>query len=224
MRSVRASYSRRVSRPNPYQLSPIEFRMDTRNVFRGNPDLAAEYTNAVDFSLQEAHTWGSLQLNPYVRHTAHAVRNIQFVDANGISVSTFENVASTTTIGSDLNLNYRNGPLTVGAGGSAYHYSSDGHNLATNLSTNTFSWSLRMNGTYKLSSIVDAQMFSFYRAATKTEGGSQLFFFQAEDGIRDKVWGDQGNISLRLNDPFRMQKFGDRTANRSLVEHSERCS
>ncbi len=222
MRSVRASYSRRVSRPNPYQLSPIEFRMDTRNVFRGNPDLAAEYTNAVDFSLQEAHTWGSLQLNPYVRHTAHAVRNIQFVDANGISVSTFENVASTTTIGSDLNLNYRNGPLTTGAGGSAYHYSSDATNLATNLSTNTFSWSLRANGTYKLSSIVDAQMFSFYRAPTKTEGGSQLASVNLNAGIRYKVWGDQGNISLRINDPFKMQKFGYRTANGSVVEYSER--
>ncbi|MEO8623228.1 MAG: TonB-dependent receptor, partial [bacterium] len=114
MRQAKVSYSRRVSRPNPYQLSPIEFRQDTRNVFRGNPNLRAEYTDAFELGLQEAHTWGSIQLNPYVRHTSHAVRNIQFVDSSGVSVSTFDNVASTLTIGTDLNLNYRHGPLTLG--------------------------------------------------------------------------------------------------------------
>ena len=40
LRQAKISYSRRVSRPNPYQLSPIEFRQDTRNVFRGNPDAS----------------------------------------------------------------------------------------------------------------------------------------------------------------------------------------
>src|SRR5207237_10885799 len=63
-------------------------------------------------------------------------------DTAGVSVSTFANVASTTTIGSDLNLNYRHGPLMLGGGGSAYHYKSDASNLAGNLSTSTFGWSL----------------------------------------------------------------------------------
>jgi hypothetical protein len=36
------------------------------------------------------------------------------------------------------------------------------------------------------------------------------------------VWGDQGNISLRVSDPFKLQKFGYRTANGTVVEYSER--
>lgn len=39
---------------------------------------------------------------------------------------------------------------------------------------------------------------------------------------RYKVWGDQGNISLRISDPFKLQKFGYRTANGTVVETSER--
>jgi outer membrane receptor protein involved in Fe transport len=222
LRQAKISYSRRVSRPNPYQLSPIEFRQDTRNVFRGNPGLRAEYTDALELGYQESRSWGSLQLSPYLRHTSHAVRNIQFVDSAGVSVSTFDNVASTLTVGSDLNVNAHHGPLQLGGGGSLYHYSSDATNLAGNLSARAIVWSARTNATWKFSTVTDAQAFVYYRAPYATEGGSQLASVSMNLATRYKVWGDQGNISLRISDPFKLQKFGYRTANGTVVEYSER--
>ena len=56
------------------------------------------------------------------------MRYIQRVDADGITVGTFDNVASTTTVGTDLNVTYKAGALTLFTGGSAYHYSSDAAN------------------------------------------------------------------------------------------------
>ncbi|MEO7085804.1 MAG: TonB-dependent receptor [Gemmatimonadaceae bacterium] len=222
LRQAKISYSRRVSRPNPYQLSPIEYKQDTRNVFRGNPDLRAEYTDAMELGYQEAHSWGSIQLNPYLRRTAHAVRNIQFVDSTGVSVSTFDNVASSLTYGSDLNINAHHGPLQIGGGGSLYHYSSDASNLSGNLSAHAVVWSVRANGTWKFSPRSDAQAFMFYRAPFATEGGSQLSSVSMNFAGRYKLWGDQGNISLRVSDPFKLQKFGYKTANGSVVEFSQR--
>ena len=222
MRSARISYSRRVSRPNPFQLSPIETRMDTRNVFRGNPALRAEYTDAIEGGYQEARSWGSIQLSPYLRSTAHAVRNILFVDSTGVSVSTFDNVASTLTLGTDLNVNAHKGPLQLGGGGSLYHYKSDASNLSGNLSARAMVWSARTNATWKFSPKADAQLFAFYRAPFATEGGSQIASVSMNLAGRYKVWGDQGNISLRVSDPFKMQKYGYRTANGTVVEYSER--
>lgn len=222
MRQAKVSFSRRVSRPDPGQLSPIEHRQDTRNVFRGNPNLDAQYTNSYELALQDAHAWGSIQLNPYVRITDHAVRNIQFVDSTGVSVSTFANVANTRTIGTDLNLNVRKGPLQMFGGASAYQYKSDASNLSGNLSAQDIVWSVRANGTYKISTLADMQAFANYRAPFKTEGGSQLASVNMNVGFRYKVWGDQGNVSLRLSDPFKLSKFGYRTANGSVVEYSER--
>jgi outer membrane receptor protein involved in Fe transport len=221
-RSARVSYSRRVSRPNPYQLSPIEFRQDTRNVMHGNPALRAEYTNAIEFGYQESRSWGSVQLNPYIRSTAHAVRNIQFVDSTGVSVSTYDNVASTLTMGTDLNVNAHKGPLQLGGGGSVYHYKSDASNLSGNLSAHAMVWSARTNATWKFSTKTDAQLFAFYRAPYATEGGSQIASVSMNVAGRYKVWGDQGNISLRISDPFKLQKFGYKTANGTVVEYSER--
>ncbi|MBA3671484.1 MAG: TonB-dependent receptor [Gemmatimonadaceae bacterium] len=225
MRALRTSYSRRVSRPNPYQLSPIEYRQDLRNVFRGNPDLGAEYSDALDFSFTETHTWGSLQLNPYIRRSNNAVRNIQYVDASGVSVSTFANLSHNQSFGTDVSVNYRRGPFTGALGGGMSYYTSDASNLsvtAMNLSTRAFSWSLRGNGTWKFSNILDAQGSTFFRPATRTEGGSSIASINMNAGVRYKPWGEKGNISFRVNDPFGFQKFGYRTANGQVVEYSER--
>jgi ferric enterobactin receptor len=221
-RQAKVSYSRRVSRPNPYQLSPVESRLDSRNVFHGNPDLRAEYTDAIEGGYLESRSWGSIQFTPYIRSTAHAVRNIQFVDTAGISVSTFDNVASTLQIGSDLNINAHHGPWLLGAGGSAYHYKSDASNLSGNLSTSTMVWNVRANGTWKFSPKFDAQLITMYRPSMKTEGGSQLAMALISMGARYKIWGDAGNIALRVNDPFKLQKFGYRTANGSVIEYNQR--
>src|SRR5476649_2496943 len=124
-RQVKLSYSRRITRPDPFWLTPFSYQDDSRNVFRGNPALRPEYTNAYELGLPETWGWGSIQLNPYLRTTAQAVRYIRTVQPDGITLATFENVASTTALGSDLNVNVRSGRLTLFGGGGAYHYSSD---------------------------------------------------------------------------------------------------
>jgi ferric enterobactin receptor len=222
LRQAKVSYSRRVSRPDPFQLNPIEFRQDSRNVFRGNPKLGAEYANSYDLSLQEGRSWGSIQLNSYVRMSNHAVRSIQTIDTSGILVRTFENLANTTTIGADMNINYRRGPLQLNSNGSASRYRSDASNLSGNLSARAILWSTRLNGTWKFSPMFDMQVFATYRAPYKTEGGSQLANANVAASVRYKVWGDKGNISLRFADPFKLQRFGYRTANGTILESSTR--
>jgi outer membrane receptor protein involved in Fe transport len=222
LRQAKVSYSRRVSRPDPWQLSPIVSKQDSRNVYHGNPNLGAEYANSYDFSVQEGRSWGSAQLNSYVRITDHAVRQIQQIDSSGVFVRTFENLASTMTIGSDLNLNYRKGPLQLNWSGSASRYKSDASNLSRNVSAQAIRWSTRLSGTWKFSPLFDMQVFSNYRGRYKTEGGSERANASLTASARYKVWGDKGNISLRFADPFKMQKSGYRTSNGSVLETSER--
>jgi hypothetical protein len=194
-------------------------------VFYGNPNLRAEYTNAFEAGFSEVRPWGTIQVSPYYRETDHAVRNIQFVDSTGVSVSTYDNVASNKTYGSDLNLNAHVSQLLIGGGGSLYHYQSDASNLAGNLSANATVWSARTNATWRFGkngALGDAQLFASYRAPFATEGGSQLAYVFTQLAGRYKVWGDKGNIALRISDPFKLQKFGYRTANGSVVEYSQR--
>jgi ferric enterobactin receptor len=218
MRQVKLSYSRRISRPNPWQLSPIVNRSDARHEFYGNPALRPEYTDAIELALQDAHSWGSVQLNPYLRKTSHAVRYIQTIDSTGISVSTFANVASTLATGADLNMTYRHSALTFFGGGSIYHYSSDASNLPVDLSTHSLVWNLRANGTLKLSPLTDLQAFANYRAPSATEGGSRSAFVFMNFALRRKLWNDHGSVTLRVADPFNLMTWGYRTADGRVIE------
>jgi ferric enterobactin receptor len=221
MRQVKLSYSRRISRPNPWQLSPIVNHYDARHEFHGNPSLRPEYTDALELGLQDTRSWGSVQINPYLRKTAHAVRYIQTFDSTGLSVATFDNVASTLVTGSDFNVTYRRSPLTIFGGGSIYHYSSDASNLAGNLSAHSVVWSTRANATLKLSPVTDLQAFANYRAPSATEGGSQSAFVYMNFALRHKLWGDKGSVTLRLADPFNLMSWGYRTADGRVIEFDQ---
>jgi hypothetical protein len=83
-------------------------------------------------------------------------------------------------------------------------------------------WSLRANATWKATPITDVQAFANYRGPYATEGGSQSAFAMVQFALRYKLWGDKGNISLRVSDPFNMMNFGYRTANGQVIEDSER--
>ncbi len=139
-----------------------------------------------------------------------------------MAVSTFDNVASTLTAGTDLTVNFHHGPLTLFGGGSAYHYRSDAANLAGDLSTRTFIWSVRMNGTWKLSPVTNLQGSGNYRAASLTEGGTQGASVFMNFAMRRKLWGDKGSLTLRVADPFNLLTYGYRTLDARVDEQSER--
>ncbi len=220
MRQLKLSYSRRISRPNAFQLDPVLQKQDARNYFVGNPTLAPQYTDALELAYQETTAWGTIQVNPYLRNTAHAVRYIQTVDSTGITTSTYENVASTVQAGVDVNVTYRGGPLTLFTGASAYEYSSNASNLPGNLSTHAFVWSPRINASWKLTSTLDVQGFANYRSKFATEYGYQDAFVFMNFALRQKLYGDKGSITLRVQDPFNMMAFGSITRNPLIVQSS----
>jgi len=218
LRQLKLSYSRRISRPGPYQLDPVLQKQDARDYFQGNPNLHAQYTDALELAYQETTPWGTVQLNPYLRNTSHAVRYFQTVDSTGITTSTFENVASTVQEGVDLNVTYRHGPLTVFTGGSAYHYSSNASNLPGDQSTQANVWSARLNASWKLTPTLDVQGFASYRSKFATEYGAQDAFVFMNFALRQKLFNDKGSVTLRVQDPFNMMTFGSVTKNPAIVE------
>ncbi|MDB4879365.1 MAG: TonB-dependent receptor [Gemmatimonadetes bacterium] len=150
------------------------------------------------------------------------VRYIQLADTSGSTLGTFDNVASTTTLGTDLNVSYRRGPLTLFGVGSAWRYGSGASNLVGDLSARAFIWSLRANATYRLSALTDVQGFANCRAPQNTDGGRQDASVFMNLGVRHKAWGEQGSISLRLADPFNLTKFGSRIQSPQAIELTER--
>lgn len=218
MRQLRLGYSRRISRPDAPQLDPSRFYEDARTVFHGNPELRPEYTDAIELSFQDGRPWGSLQVNPYLRLSDDAVRNIRTVNADGITENTFANVARTRSVGTDVNGTFRRGPLNLGLGGGFFHYRSEADTLATR----AFAWNARTNASVKLGKLYDLQAMANYRAPQEVEGGRQLAFFMTHFALRRKLWGESGSLTLRVADPFGTARFAVRTRDDRVIEESQR--
>lgn len=218
MRQVRLGYSRRITRPDAPQLDPSPFYEDVRTRFRGNPNLRPEYTDAIEVTLQDGRPWGSVQLNPYLRMSDDAVRNIRTIDAEGITTSTFANVASTRTVGADANASLRHGPLNLTLGGGVFHYRSE----AGALSTRTVAWTGRTNSSWKMTKALDLQLMVNYRARMRVEGGTSLPMVMSNVALRQKLWGENGSLTLRIADPFDLAHFRTIVNGNQVVEDSQR--
>lgn len=221
-RQARLSYSRRINRPAPVQLSPVLYRESTRDVYHGNPFLQPEYADALEVTLQDTRGWGSIQVAPFLKRTAHAVRYIQTVDSSGVTLGTFANVASTAMTGADVNVTYHPGALTLLASGGVYRYVSNAANLAQDLSTHGTTWSARASVVWKFSPTVNGQLFTSYYAAVPTEGGSQGSVVTMNCALRRNLWGEKGSLTVRIADPFNMLVYGYRTAGDRVIESTER--
>lgn len=205
---LKASYSKRVTRPDTRQLNPFGWREDALNMFQGNPALLPQYTHAFELGFQQLFPQGTLQVTPFIRHTVNAIRFIRNINDAGVSVTTFQNVASSDSYGADMTGSFRLPKLTGFGGVSLFQQVTDGSNLTTDASNKAFGWNARANATMKVSPTVDLQGFLMYRAPMNVEFGRMRSMLVTNIALRQKVIGDQGSITFRLMDPFNMMRMG----------------
>jgi outer membrane receptor protein involved in Fe transport len=227
--SVRASYSKRIRRPDTGQLNPFALSggrgpsetEDELNLFRGNPYLQPEYTHAFELAYQRNGQLGTLQVAPYFRHTTDAVRRIKTIDDNGVSTTTFANLATSDSYGADLTGSWRLGRFNGFGGFNAFKVVTDASNLDTDVSTEAFSWSTRASATWRLTDRLDVQSFLMYRAPMDVEMGRMSGMTMMHLSSRYKV-NDRVNLSLRAVDPFNKMGFHFTTSDERHFQESRR--
>jgi outer membrane receptor protein involved in Fe transport len=173
----------------------------------GNPYLKPEYTHAFELGYQQSGRFGSIQLSPFFRRTVDAVRSIKTVDDDGVSTVTFQNLATSDSWGSDVNGSVRFGKLSGFAGFSAFKTVTDGSNVEDGLSSDAFSWSARASGTWRITPRLDLTGFYMYRAPMDVERGRISGFSMVTFSARRRLFGNKGNVTLRMMDPFDQMKF-----------------
>ena len=91
------NYSRRINRPNFWQLFPFTDYSDSLNISRGNPGLQPEFTNSVELSFSKVFkNRDNLLISAYFKNTTDLITRIQsreydpFLDTI-IAINTFQN-------------------------------------------------------------------------------------------------------------------------------------
>ncbi|MET0398684.1 MAG: TonB-dependent receptor [Longimicrobiaceae bacterium] len=222
-RQVKASYSRRIQRVGTQLLNPFAFHEDERNVIVGNPSLTPEFTHAIELGYQQSFPRGSLQVTPFFRRTEDVIRRTRTVSDLGVSTSTFANLATSDAYGTDVTGSLRLGERFSGFGSfNVFQMETDGSNVSPDLDTSAFTWSARMNASYKVSPTLDVQGMYMYRAPMNVEQGRVSAFSMTSLSLRQKLRGDRSSLSLRVMDPFNTMRFNVRTDDGRFIQETDR--
>lgn len=122
--TLRASYSRRIQRPQPGQLNSAVIFVDPLNRRSGNAELRPQETDATELTWQRRQGQGFYQATLYLRDTSRSFTDVARDIGNGLLLTRPENLGSRRDIGLDLSFN---GPLLpklrYSVGGNVFHQS-----------------------------------------------------------------------------------------------------
>ena len=105
---LQLTYTRRVNRPNFFQLIPYTDSSNKLNITRGNPNLVPEFTQSVEFSYLKTFPGNStLMASVYYKYTDHLITGYIETDTdaatgNATLINTYINAESSRSAGAEL--------------------------------------------------------------------------------------------------------------------------
>ena len=178
---LQLNYSRKINRPNFFQLIPFIDYSDSLNLSKGNPNLVPEFTNLLELSYQNQLSNGHNFLSTiYFKNTNDLIARYQYPEKNPntsakpdtILLTTFANASQTYSYGLEFtskdkitkiwditsNLNLFNVILKAG-------------NLPGGVDNQRLSWFFKINNNFKLPNKYSIQLSGDYQAKTLVQPG-----------------------------------------------------
>ncbi|HET8656406.1 MAG TPA: TonB-dependent receptor [Longimicrobiaceae bacterium] len=218
-RQLRLSYSKRIRRPWPDHLNPIDQSSDSLNRRVGNPDLAPQYSHSVSLEASWTGQMGSIRLSPYYRETVDDWARIRTVDTAGVATETWENLASVRAYGTSLTASMRRvGGVSGFVSVSGRREVRNAANLRYDYSGSAMNWSFRGNLSDRLTPSLSAQAMLFYSPARDVAQGRISSRFMTHFALRQKLVDDRASLSLRITDPLDLYRSSFVTRDPTVVQ------
>jgi len=205
---VHLNYSRRVNRPQWWQITPQTNYSNPQNPQSGNPDIRPENTNL--FELAYNDKFGILSMNStiYVKNTLDPIMNYNKPLSRDTLLSTFENGNSINTYGAELIFRL---PVTKwwNATTNLNLFGTDinADNLSQGLSNSGVSWFAKLNSDMRLLKLYTFQVTGNYNAANVVAQGKVLASGGLDIAIkRDLLKNNAATLVLSLSDVFNTQQ------------------
>jgi outer membrane receptor protein involved in Fe transport len=169
------NYSRKINRPNFFQLIPFTDNTDSNNLTRGNPALVPEFTNLLELSYSNQYKVGnSFLATAYFRNTNDLITRYLFRDVNpdptktdSVSMITYANANRSYTTGFELtgkNKLAKWWDLTTNV--NLFNTTIQAGNLPGSSNSSLFSWFAKINNNFKLPKNFSVQLSGDYTAKT----------------------------------------------------------
>ncbi len=179
------SYTRRINRPNFFQLIPFTDYSDSLNLKRGNAGLKPEFTHSFELSyLKTFNRTNNLLASVYYKYTNNIITSYQVREYDSVLhhqaiINTYENANSANVYGAELTSKHSLKKwLEFTTNFNVYYSVLNADNLQQNLASNMVSWFTKENFTFKLPKNFSVQISGEYRSKSNvpvSRGGDQHF-------------------------------------------------
>ncbi len=205
---VQLNFSRKLNRPNFFQLNPFIMGADRQNYRIGNPTLKPEFTNMGELNYNPWNEEFNLLCSFYFKLTENPITNVAYpseIDSL-ILVNTFVNGKSSFTYGWDNSLKLTLiKPLDITLGGNISYValsSSDG------LTQNSgFNWDAKANISYRLPKDFTLQANGRYESPKIILQGTMIPQYSVDFTVSKSI-KKKWNFNLTLNDAFNTRRWG----------------
>ncbi len=249
---LQISYTRRITRPNFFQLIPYTDYTDSLNITRGNPNLVPQFTNSIEFSyLKTLKGNNTILASVYYKLSTNLITRFLDTGTNVYTgkpdiVNTYVNANSSYTIGAELtSITSLTKWWDVTFNINVYNSRINTDNINGTSQDALWSWFGKLNSNFKLPAKFKLQLTAIYQSKTNLPvnsggggmgggpgmgGGSQ----SASQGYIKSFYGvdlavsrnffkqDAGTISLSMNDIFRSRWSDQHSESPLLVQDYNR--
>lgn len=204
--SVQLSYSRRLRRPRFWDLNPFFTFSDSRNIFRGNPNLDPEFTHSFEASHIKYWDKASISSSVYYRRSTGVIERIQSLSQeNGelITIRQPENLATSDSYGFEFI--YTVDPTEwwrVNGSANFFREIVDGTNFREDLYQDAVTWFTRINSRFTIKKALDLQLRANYRAPRNTTQGRSLSLTTIDFALSKDVFKGKGTFTVGVRDIF----------------------
>ncbi|MBQ9202051.1 MAG: TonB-dependent receptor [Bacteroidales bacterium] len=212
---LQLNYTRRTQRPWGGQLNSFVNITDSSNISYGNPQLRPQLANAYELNYIKSWENHTLSVSAYYRTAEDVIQRLSYLDGN-IMKSTFDNVASSTSAGTEFVVKNRLFTmLDLTTTVNLYYYQLDSWDFTPAGTTqnihggseSNFTWNARMIGNLALPKLWTVQVRGDYRARTLIAQGYRLPGYRIDAGVKKSI----GNFSINLNVRDLLESFSFRS-------------
>lgn len=246
--NIQFSYTRRINRPNFFQLIPFTDFSDSLNLQRGNPDLLPEFTNSLELTYQNIFSKGhNLLVSAYYKQATDLITRYQFGEFNeevnkDVIVSSYANSNSSEAYGVEFTLRNTVGKIFEFTSNlNLYNSRVDASNVEAGLVNERFTWffkenlqvrlpaqfTLQINGEYQsraafTPSSGNGRFGGHWGGPTNTAQGYTLANWFVDMALRKDLFNRKATLTVNMNDIFRTRRTGTYSSSDFFVQNTWR--
>ena len=213
------NYSRRISRPNMWSMSPLYRVRDLLNLSVGNPYLQPEFTDSYEVGYMKG--WERFLFNATVYHRASTnvhTRVIRLTE-NNVAIQTRENALRRNSTGLELinQVQFSNWwDATVS--GNFFYSEIIGDNIQEGFNNSNYSWTVSLLSNMAIPNLFTFQVQGNYRGPIVFPQGEIEPYWGINAGLRKNIMNDKATISLNISDIFNTRVFRIRNEDSRFVQ------